>query len=480
MNSYATLTFIYALVTLISSSILYRSFRKKIDASAVYFLISELCMMFTCGILFLFNIQLIQANSYLMGIVDFTSIGAEVAILFSLLTLIRKVDKKWFLVAMFLNALFATFIELIRDHVDLQTVVLLLSCCSLALFITNYLICKFKLSTPLLDNQFMALFTWFELGMVGYGILRLLGYFATEPIAPRDTPNNLSVIVYSLYVVIGIFRYFSYIGLRITWVDPDNPTQNLLNKALAKEIEEKDMLLRGLIASNRVIGIGALASSLAHQLSQPLTTIALRAEATRLDLAGSVQNPRVTESLDEISTQSTKLAELVQNLRGLFSSKRYRLTPISLQKIIDEIIDIVEPTLYSKKINLFKNYQSNPIILGDKIQLQQVFINIFNNAIDVLEKSEARNRQIFIDISNDEEYATLEVKDNGSGIKLELIPAIFSLYQTTKSDGIGVGLWLSKTILDRHHGTITASNEVNGGAKFKIKIPISPHPEIIK
>jgi len=472
MNSFATLTFIYALFTLISSGILYGSFRKKIDTSAVYFLISEQCTMIGCIVLVVLNTKMVESSNFWTGLANFSFLSAEVAILFSLLSLTRKIGNIWFLVGIFLVVLVATSLELIRDHVHPQTSVLLMTTCSLSLFIANYLICRFRLSKKLLGNQFLSWFTWFELGLVGYGFVRVLSYFAPTPIIPRETPNSLAVVIFSTFVVIGAFRYMSYIGLRITWVDPENPSQNQLNKPLAQAIIEKDQLMQGLIASNRALGISALASSLAHQLSQPLTTIALHADATRRDLAQAKQDPSLIDSLDKISTQSTKLAELVQNLRALFESRSYQFELINLQKITEEIIEITMPSLQAKKISLIKDYQANPIVYGNSIQLQQVMINVLNNATDALMRVKEENKKIFISITNNEKFSTLEIRDNGAGISQAMLTDIFELYKTTKQGGLGLGLWLSKTIMERHHGSITVSNDAAGGAVFKIEIPM--------
>ena len=472
MNSYATLTIIYVLITLISSGILYGSFRNKNDASAIYFLISELCMTVSCGILFLFNLNIISQTPLMTGIVNFCTIGAEISLLFSLLSLTRKIEKKWLVIAIFLDILFVIFIELIRGDVGNRNVVLLLSIGTLPIIVANYLICKAYLPRQIMNNQFVKWLTLFELGMIGYGTLRLLAYFAPMPAIPRETPNDIAVIIYSIYVVLGTFRFIAYLCLRITWVDQKSPSSNLLNQTLAKELEEKTQLVRKLMASSKAIGISALASSLSHQLSQPLTSIALLANTAQRDAALMAPNMQLSASLERISTLSTKVAELVKNLRRLFSSASHPFVSLSLQKIADELIEIIAPSLEAKKISLIKDYKSDPIIHGDALQLQQVLINLFNNAIDILNLDRDEKKNIYFSISNTESYAIIEIRDSGVGINPSLLPDIFELYKTTKQDGLGVGLWLSKTIIEHHHGSITAINEPNRGALFKIEIPL--------
>ena len=471
MNSFATLALVYAIFTIVSSALLYASFRKKMDDSVVYFLISDFCMASTCVILVLTNIQYIGNSPFVLGLSNFTSLAAEVGITFSMLSLSNKLDKKWSIAAFLFMAFIAACIELLRQQVGLHTTVLVMAFLYTTLFAITFYICKFRIPEPLASNQFIKIFTWFELGMVSYGIVRIFASFAASPVTLRFEPNNLAVIIFSVYIVMGAFRYMSYIGLRITWVDPRRPTQNRLNEPLLKVIEEKDRLLSGLIASNRVIGISTLASSLSHQLSQPLTAIALRADTARRFLLKEGKDQGMIASLDEISHQSTKLAELVQNLRRLFSSKSVEYAPIQLQKMVDEILEIVNPSLASKNITLHKNYRDDPIVYGDRIQLQQVLINVFNNAIDVLSSGKISNKFISIDLFTHDKIVTIEIKDNGSGIHEVLLPAIFDLYKTTKEGGLGVGLWLCKAIMENHHGSITASNAPTGGAVFKIEMP---------
>jgi signal transduction histidine kinase len=265
----------------------------------------------------------------------------------------------------------------------------------------------------------------------------------------------------------------TYIGFRITWVDDLNPRKNALNQPLVEAIEEKNQFLQGLIASNRFIGISALASSLAHQLSQPLTTIAILAETARRDLPTYPHNANTLASLDEINTQSNQLSGLVQNLRQLFRSKPEKLKSINLQKVCNEVLEIIEPTLQSKSISLIKHVECDPIVFGDSVQLQQVLINLFNNAIESIQASNPPAREIVITIEVNGNYASLSVRDSGPGIDPNAFPSLFELYKTTKPEGLGVGLWLSKTIMERQQGKIKGLNHAHGGACFEIQIPLS-------
>ena len=473
MNSFATLGLAYFLFTMISSGLLIAAFRARLDPSARYLLFSELCMVISCGVIFLVNINVAPVNVITIGIPNFAALASEAAILYSTLCITKKMDKKWLVLGVTALSAFTVIAEMHRNESNYRWIILANTIILTSLFIANYWAYKHVLLPKFPNNQFVQFLKWLALGLICFGLIRIIANFTSAPIIPRGEPSTMAIIAFTLFMILGSFRYITYIGFRITWVDQSNPIENILNQPLIKAIEEKNQFLRGLIASNRFIGISALASSLAHQLSQPLTTIAIRAETARRDLSPSEHNTRAMTSLDEICVQSNQLSGLVQNLRQLFGSKIEKFESISLQKVCNEVLEIIKPTLQLKGIALLKQYESNPIVFGDSVQLQQVLINLFNNAIDSINESNSNAREILITIANNESYTTLSVTDSGLGIDPVVFESLFELYKTTKPSGLGVGLWLSKTIIERHQGKITASNHERGGACFEIHIPLN-------
>jgi len=473
MNAFAALGLAYLLFTLFSSSVLIAAFRTRLDASARYILFSELCMFLSCGLLIMVNTGAAPVNPFTIWIPNFAILASELAILYGILSTTKKMDKKWFALAIIALAVLTGLGEMYRDASNFRWIILANVTVLTALFISNYWICKNVLEPRFPNNPFASFLKWLALGLIGFGFIRVLANFTSAPIIPRDEPTVLAILAYTLFIILGSFRYMTYIGFRITWVDHSNPSKNALNQPLVEAIEEKNQFLRGLIASNRFIGISALASSLAHQLSQPLTTIAILAETARRDLPSSPQNAHTLASLNEINTQSNQLSDLVQNLRQLFRSKPEKLMSINLQKVCNEVLEIIEPTLQAKSITLIKHYEFNPIIFGDSVQLQQVLINLFNNAIDSIHASNPTVREIVVTISANHGYASLLVRDSGPGIDPNSFPSLFELYKTSKPDGLGVGLWLSKTIMERQRGKIKGFNHAHGGACFEIQIPLS-------
>jgi signal transduction histidine kinase len=468
MNSFAALSLAYFLFTLISSGLLIAAFRARLDPSAHYLLLSELCMVISCGVIFLVNINVAPVNAITIGIPNLAAPVSEMAILYSTLCITRKMDKKWLISGVTVLSALTIMAEMHRDESNYRWIILTNTLILTGLFIANYWAYKYVLLPRFPNNQFVQFLKLIALGLICFGLIRIMANFTSAPVMPRGEPNAMAIIAFTLFMILGSFRYITYIGFRITWVDQSNPTENILNQPLVKAIEEKNQFLRGLIASNRFIGISALASSLAHQLSQPLTTIAIRAETARRDLSPSDDNTRTIKSLDEICSQSNQLSSLVQNLRQLFGSKIEKFESINLQKICNEVLEIIKPTLQSKRITLLKQYESNPVVFGDGVQLQQVLINLFNNAIDAIDESNSEVREILISITNKEPNAILSIADSGLGINPEAFESLFELYKTFHGnyDARGIGLYITKYQVESMGGKIEVESEENIGTSF--------------
>jgi len=477
MNSFITLVIIYGLLTIGSASILYFSFRERVDASGKYFLTSELLVLPVLS-------QVIATNWYpelgMKWYILFAGnafyIASEIAIFFSIYTLTRNVDFIKFGISLFIGCGYCALIEYCRFHINPMLPILLSGISSASLAIATFYICITSTNEELKSNLFLKWISYLEIILVVFALFRMASYFSSTPIMPRQ-PSTAVVLLYTFFVSVNVFRYFFYLSLRISWVNPIADQANLLNKNLVKVLEDKNKLLTGLITSNRALGMSTLASSLAHQLSQPLTGINFQAEAIKRDLIKIENNQKAVSTLDKMSIELNKVTDLVKNLRKLFENQNSEFEPINLIQISEGILEIIEPTLKSNKINLVRTYHHDLVCMGDAIQIQQVLINVFNNAIDSIKSKvntdESNSKEIRFDISQNNSFAILSIADSGSGIDPVLLQNMFELYKTTKKGGLGIGLWLSKEIMDKHQGNITAKNNPDGGAIFEICIPLA-------
>lgn len=471
MNLFVLLSIVYGLMTLGSASILYFSFRGKVDTSGKYFLLSESLMILVITQVIVTNLYPEQITPGIFFIGNFIHIASELAIFFSIYTLTKNISYNKYIAGILFAAIYSGVIELCRTF-DPKLPILLVAISSAIMGIATYVICKSPPNKELSENLFLRWIRYIEIGLVCFALLRIASFFSDNPIAPRQ-PSTSVAVLYTFFVALSVFRYISYQSLRISWVDPRTDIENLLNQNMMRLVREKNHFLQGLISSNRAIGISALANSLAHELSQPITGVILQTESVKRSLSRLVGHDKSIGTLNTVTDQLNRLSDLVNNLRRVFSGRGSEFHAVNIQNACDEILEIIEPTLKSENIQLIKEYKSNPQVIGNTIQIQQVLINLFNNAIDAIVSSASQVRVVTLTISEGDSFALVSIHDSGNGISKEIQASIFEIYKTTKKDGIGIGLWLCKEIIDRHEGSIHATNGSHGGATFEIRLPLS-------
>ena len=472
MNNLVQLGLIYGLITIGSAATLYFSFRGRIDESARYFLSAELLMILSTSGVAWANIDPANANPVTFYLTNIFVLLAEASIYLSIKSLEHPVKFRNFVFWTIFILSYCGFIEYSRVAIGTTLPIAIHAFLSAILAWITYFACKTSADTTLKQNLFFRWFGYLEITVLIFAIIRFVSFFTSSAIAPRN-PTVATSIFYAVFLTLSVFRYVTYQSLRMSWIDPKNIKANLLNRNLVSIVNERDQLLKGLLDSNRMIGVGALAASLSHELSQPLTGMALQTETIKRNLVESGQDQESVNLVNKVNEQLLKLSNLVKNLRQLFGSNTNKFSSINLTQTIGAILEILDVNLKSRNIQLKEYYYANPTIYGDAIQLQQVLINILNNAVDAIDFSNPVRREILITVDTDSKNAVITIEDSGEGIAPDLLPSIFDLYKTTKKDGLGVGLWLSKIILDKHQASITAFNGNNGGAVFTIDLPLS-------
>ena len=472
MNPIATLASLFGLMTLLSASVLYFSFKGKIDASGKYFLAAEILMLLV--LVQVIGTNLLPATQlpaiFFLGTVFLTA--SDISVLFSIYSLAHRIKSGTYLLALLAAVIYSILIEYARLNINPTLPALLTALPSGILALTTYIVCKNSLDDDLRSNIFLRWITYAEITLFLLALTRIVSYLFGTPVLPRDSAA-IAILVYVVFAATCIFRYIAYQSLRISWMHSDADPINPLNKNLAKAVQEKNKLLEGLISSNRKIGISALASSLAHQLSQPITGLSFQIHTVKHDLVHVAAAKKSVQILDKASIELEKLTGLVAGLRRLFGYQEMQFDTINLVETCEAVLEFIEPTLKSNQIELIRNYSDRPFIVGNSIQLQQVMINIFNNAIYAINSANSTNRKIMIGISHNGNLAIIEIQDSGPGIDTKSLPEIFELYRTTKKEGLGVGLWLSKTIIEKHAGKMKSGNTPDSAAIFHIEIPLA-------
>jgi len=247
---------------------------------------------------------------------------------------------------------------------------------------------------------------------------------------------------------------------------------------LKKLLEEREEIIRQLSLFNKTAGMGALVASLAHELNQPLTVIQLNTDMIELVLNDHESKLNHDENIDiamaGLRNANQRAATIISTLRNMFGSGRKSISEFDLNELVNDVVLLCRSTLQKQSIHLEVDLSSQPLtITGDKSQLQQVLLNLITNASEAFTQDFKGSKHIQIYTELNVDQTRLTVMDNGSGISPEIQAVVFDLLRTNKDSGMGIGLWLSKTIVESHKGTINFKTEINKGSTFTVDLPIT-------
>ncbi|ANY84499.1 ATPase (plasmid) [Microvirga ossetica] len=225
---------------------------------------------------------------------------------------------------------------------------------------------------------------------------------------------------------------------------------------------------------NRFSTAGELSASIAHEINQPLGSILANAEAAQTILKSPKPDiAEVSEILGDIINDDQRAAEVIQRLRSLLKKSPSELRKLDLNDVTRETVKFLSMQAIGRKVELVSVLTPDALpILGDRIQLQQVILNLVVNGIDAMRDTPTQNRIISIQSSRAENFAELSVSDNGPGIPEDKLNEIFEPFFTSKAEGMGMGLSIARTIIEAHDGQIWAENRDHGGASFRIRLPL--------
>jgi C4-dicarboxylate-specific signal transduction histidine kinase len=244
------------------------------------------------------------------------------------------------------------------------------------------------------------------------------------------------------------------------------------------EMERREHELREkqeqLVQAGKLATLGELTTGVAHELNNPLNNIGLFVGNVidRLE-AGEEDLDRIVEDLERVVEQVQKATEIITHLRTFGRAAPVSLEPVAVQEVIDRALSLVQEQLRLRQISVTLDFLAeSPVVLGNAIQLEQVFINLLTNARDALEASERKEVHIACSVGED---VVVVFRDTGPGIPDGLEQRIFDPFFTTKDVGSGTGLGLSITygIVQEHGGKITVENRPGDGAAFTIALPLA-------
>lgn len=253
-------------------------------------------------------------------------------------------------------------------------------------------------------------------------------------------------------------------------------TERLQAEAEARQRREE------LAHMSRVATMGGLTTTLAHEINQPLSAIMNNAQAAKRYLkAPTPDMAEIGEILDDIAKEGSRASEIINRLRNLLKKSKIEIEPMDLNSVFQEIVTLLnsDAVMRDVKIELELDPQL-PFVRGDRIQLQQVALNLVLNALDSVAEGPQEVRRVLIRTSRKDTVALAEVKDSGKGISQEEIEKVFTPFFTTKPQGMGVGLSISRSIISHHQGQIWAVNNPEGGATFYFSLPAATDEMILR
>lgn len=228
--------------------------------------------------------------------------------------------------------------------------------------------------------------------------------------------------------------------------------------------------------ANRVAMLGQLSASIAHEISQPLSGIVTNASTGLRMLAAAPPNvDGARETTRRTIRDANRASEVIQRLRALFSKREATRELVDLNEAIREVIALSMPELQQMRVILRWDLTGDlPSIKGDRIQLQQVMLNLIRNAMDAMSAVEDHQRQLLIRTATDGADVLVTIEDTGPGLDPDGLDRIFGAFYSTKSDGLGMGLSICRTIITAHGGKLWAAPAVPRGAIFQFTLRAIP------
>ena len=325
--------------------------------------------------------------------------------------------------------------------------------------------------------------------------IRTLGVGLAGPIDDIYAPSwHQAVMVIGQFVAITLsniafLRIFLEIAerqkiavtqeLAITSQRAEDMTRSSLN--LKQLLQEREEIIRQLSLFNKTAGMGALVASLAHELNQPLTVMQVNLDMIDLVMhensPASSQDPQVQKAIAGLKKANHRAASIIGTLRNMFVAGQKQITPFDMNDLVKDVLLLNQPAMQRQGIEVQSLFHPEPLtVTGDKSQWQQVLLNLITNASEAFGEAFNGVKRIHVSTSIHENQIWLKVADNGCGIDEAIQPWVFELLRTNKDSGMGIGLWLSKTIVESHQGSIGFETKAQQGTTFTVRLPLQTGP----
>jgi signal transduction histidine kinase len=249
---------------------------------------------------------------------------------------------------------------------------------------------------------------------------------------------------------------------------------NKRQKETAKQKEETESLYRTLVREDRLSTMVELTASLSHELNQPLTAILYSAQAGKRFLESEkLDRAQASEIFENIIEDDKRAAGLISSVKSLMKLETRVMEKVDLNALIQDTVHLFHAEGIKQQIQVKVSLPQDPVyVFGDKIQLQQVILNFINNGAIAMEHVIADKKILEIIQQANTDSVSVSVRDSGPGIDEAMKDKLFKPFMTTRVSGFGIGLAVSRSIIERHNGKVWANNLPGGGAEFSFRLQI--------
>ena len=327
-------------------------------------------------------------------------------------------------------------------------------------------------------NKGGALIAWMGMCLVLGALARMVGHITGLGGVNAFSPGTDQFIGLVLIFVGYVLGNFGFLQMRLEklWARTHEAESQLgvtssKNNSLEVILEEKNTLMRTLSLSAKANNMGTMLGAIAHEINQPLGAIRLNTEFLLASTQGKPDFEDAQEILKYILQDNVRASIVVANLRKFFIKGGNDLLIVDMSQLVRETYQIIFLETRYQAVNLHTEIEAHLWVHGDLNQLQLVVLNLLRNAMDAVAELKVE-KNIIVKLFRKNQNVVLEVSDNGVGVTEEQAATIFDLFYSTKTQGMGMGLWLCKAIMDSHEGMIAVSKGPENETLFRVSLPV--------
>ncbi len=313
---------------------------------------------------------------------------------------------------------------------------------------------------------------WITAGELTCAVIRFAA--ATSNQTQVFTFDQIPIVLVVFTLLNCLLSMFSYVGISKYWAEKisfERARAKLESAEIRMLVEEKNRLIMRLMAANKTAATGALSATLAHELSQPLTSLHINLGALRRE-SQSRQTPLDRNHLlDQCMDSARRLNEVLGTLRSMFIDKSESRQTVDIRQVLDTVRDLISQEAVRSGVTLRIESSGELLVRGRQSELQHALLNLAINGIQALQDSATEDKTIILSAVDSDEGIRISVTDNGPGVENSKTRRLFELSDSEKPDGMGIGLWICRHIAERHEGSITHRPHLPSGAVFELTLP---------